>query len=340
MLSNDYIYMSGNEDFAYFRDKKYLLQVEPQLDILENMYIVGNELVNEYNGNDFQTISETVLYIGHFSVSHFGNTLIDNLSRLWYVPTKSTRLVFTASNNWVEAAYFYKLLSLLGYDKDKVQRINNNTKLKRVIVPQKSFIHDKYVLPIYLTIFERMNSNMQFEKMAEYDKIYLTRKQLKRKKEVGERKIEEFFISNGYQPIALETLSLEKQAYILSHCREVASIEGTHAHSIVWSRGNIKRQIIIRKQSECIPRQMMLNEIYKIPIVFVDAYSEPYKGFPINHDRGPFLLCWNKQLEKFAMDNKMIIPKSCLNGNYRDYFLYTIKCIFYKIKHIVKHLIR
>ena len=171
------------------------------------------------------------------------------------------------------------------------------------------------------------------------DKIYLTRTHLKRKKEIGEKRFEQFFRDNGFSIIAPEELSLKHQACIFHNAKVVASLEGTHAHGIVWSRGTIK-QIILRKQSEVIPRQMMLNQLWGIKTLFIDVFEEPYKGFPITHDRGPFLLKWTEQMERFASDNGMNVISKYRKGFIIDFFEYSVKCGFYWVIHRIKGLVR
>ena len=185
-----------------------------------------------------------------------------------------------------------------------------------------------------------MFQNMKLKKENEtYEKIYLTRRKLRKKKEIGEWRFEFFFKFNGYKIISPERLSIEQQAIIMRNAQSIASIEGTHAHGIVWcsrTDSNMKQQIILRKQSECIPRQMMLNELWDIATTFVDIFEEPFKGFPISHDRGPFLLRWSKQIEQFAKDNNMTVPKRSRYGFVQDYVEYIIKCFLFWVKHFIK----
>ena len=171
-----------------------------------------------------------------------------------------------------------------------------------------------------------------------YEKIYLTRQQLKKHKEVGEKVFERFFELNGFQVIAPEQLSFIEQVVVFRHAKEIASIEGTHAHNIIFkgtSRDPYK-QIILRKQSEIIPRQIQLNQITDGNVDWIDVYSEPFKGFPISHDRGPFLLKWNEQIEQYAHDNHMILPKFRRIYALPNMIIYMCKCIGYWLKHNIK----
>lgn len=96
-------------------------------------------------------------------------------------------------------------------------------------------------------------------------------------------------------------------------------------------------QIVLRKQSEVIPRQMMFNRLWQSELVIVDVFEEPFKGFPISHDRGPFLLRWTKEIEQFAKDNHMVVPKECRRGYWWEWIVYASKCVIYKAWHMYKH---
>lgn len=99
-------------------------------------------------------------------------------------------------------------------------------------------------------------------------------------------------------------------------------------------------QIVLRKQSEVIPRQLMFNRLWNRDILYVDVFEEPFEGFPISHDRGPFLLRWTKEIEQFAQDNNMTVPRECRRGYWLDWIEYTFKCVIYRLWHTLKHTFR
>lgn len=174
--------------------------------------------------------------------------------------------------------------------------------------------------------------------MGGVKRIYLTRRKLKRKKEIGETIFEEFYKINGFEVIAPEQLSFEEQVFLFHNCEEVASIEGTHAHNIVFKgiSGCHYKQIILRKQSECIPRQMQLNQITNGNVEFIDVWREPFNGFPISHDRGPFLIEWNENIERYAKDNAMVMPSNPYKNKWKNRIVYSMKCMLYFTKHQIK----
>ncbi len=289
-------------------------------------------------------IDEEVVYIGDFTTGHYGNFLIDNLSRFWYVLKYKPlcKLAYIRKDFTFDSKpWSREIIHYLGLKCDAFLDIRKPTKFKRVIVPEKSFSHDQYVFNEYKLIFEAMYKAMETEKFHVYEKVYLTRTMLDMKKEVGEKLFERFFQMNGFQIVSPEKLTIAEQAFILRNCKEVASIEGTHAHNIVFKANSGIRyhQIILRKQSECIPRQMQLNQITNGEVTWIDVWREPFGNFPITHDRGPFLIEWNDNVEKFARDNNMVIPDINHFIVYMNRALYCWKCLLYWCKHNAKKVV-
>lgn len=337
-------------DLFYFIGRKYVRLEEPTAERISNAIVFPYEdgvsqIEKETPINQSVKVSDkTVIYLGYMSTAHYGNILFDFISRLWWQAENKQNFdwIYTAPNRVHTPALLHQLAELfLGKDVNLV-RVTNPTQYKEIIVPQQTFIHDQYIMPQYASIYSKIYLALQPKNTIAYDKIYLTRTHLNRHKEIGEKRFERFFEANGYHVIAPEELAIADQAYLINHCIEMASIEGSHAHGVVWAnpRGGGGRQIILRKQSEVIPRQIMLNQLWEKELVLIDVFDEPFRNFPISHDRGPFLLRWTPQIEQFAKDNNMMVPSECRRGYWTDLIEYTIKCIIYKIWHILKHTFR
>ena len=335
------------DDLKYYLGKQFVSAKKPIVDIKHDAYIVpsGFDLPEgvsvDYNGvTPCERCDEDVVYFGNIYTAHFGNILYDYVSRLWWQVenAKPQKWVFIKPQRVTVPTLLYQIAEWMGIKREMLVEVTTPTRFKSVIVPEEAFIHDGYIMPAYASIFNRMYEAMQQKDIPTYDKIYLTRRSLKRKKEIGEWRFEKFFAANGYQVIAPEKLRLEEQAYLLRHCKSIASLEGSHAHGVVWSEyGTGGGQIVLRKQSEVIPRQIMFNRLWQRELVFVDVFEEPFKGFPISHDRGPFLLRWTKEMEQYAKDNGMIVPASCRYGYWKDWIVYAFKCVLYKAWHMYKH---
>ena len=270
--------------------------------------------------------------------------MIDYLCRLWG-DYEDKKLVYRSNKLSIEASNLYlNILKYLQIDKCQLQRITKPTLCKQILIPEKSMVHDSYITESYAQIYENIwlsiAKYVDVSKIETYDKIYVTRRKLKKHKEIGELVFERLFEMNGFKVIAPETLSFEEQVVVFRNAKEIASIEGTHAHNIIF-KGTSKqsyRQIILRKQSEIIPRQIQLNQITGGEVIWIDIYNEPFKGFPITHDRGPFLLKWNKHIEKFARDNNMSLPWFRRIYALPNMVEYVSKCAVYWLIHNTKRI--
>lgn len=343
-------YINETYDVAnlnYFLSKRYVLSDEATVKRITNAIVLPDSDMlfddNSSNLSEAQWNEESplaVVYLGCLFTAHYGNLLFDYISRLWWQEKNVNNYpwVFTAPKNVKTPPLLYQLAELVGIERNHLIRVTEPTRFAEVIIPQPTFIHDKYIMPEYAAIYNRMYLSMQQQDREKYDKIYLTRTHLKRHKEVGEKRFERFFTANGFKVVAPEELDLAEQAYLIRHCKELASIEGSHAHGVVWCEcGHGGGQIVLRKQSEVIPRQIMFNRLWQRDLIVVDVFEEPFKGFPISHDRGPFLLRWTKEMEQFAQDNHMVVPKECRRGYWLDWIEYALKCIMYKVWHVYKH---
>ncbi len=324
--------------------------IVPNLDdinVLNMGKVVENYIVSNLTDKDItslEKIEADVVYIGDFSTQHYGNFLIDYLCRLWG-NYEEKKIIYVSNKLTIEKSHSYlNILRYLHVEKSQLQRITKPTYCKRILIPEKSMIHDNYITESYAQIYENIWQSIakyvDVSKIETYDKIYVTRRKLKKHKEIGELVFERFFKMNGFKVIAPETLSFEEQVVVFRNAKEIASIEGTHAHNIIF-KGTSKhpyKQIILRKQSEIIPRQIQLNQITGGEVVWIDIYNEPFKGFPISHDRGPFLLRWNKQIEKYARDNNMILPRFRRIYALPNMVEYISKCAVYWLKHNIKRI--
>lgn len=359
-----------NIDIRYSLSRDYISKVKLSVDIVEDKILVpyssnniscklekgvystikgriDNQLFinkDEFNPNEYELLDEEVIYIGNFSTRHYGNFLIDYLCRLWYYLDHKLKLVYVSERLCIEESQAYlNILSFLDIKREDIYRISKPTLCKRIYIPEMSMVHGLYITKDYARIYENIweSVNKYISTEICYDKVYLTRRQLSKKKEIGERYFERFFELNGFKVIAPEKLSFIQQVHLFRNAFEIASIEGTHAHNIIFKGTSNKKykQIILRKQSEFIPRQIQLNQITNGDTVWIDVYYEPFKGFPISHDRGPFLIImWNEQIEKFANDNNMIIPHFSRVSYIFDILEYSVKCVAYIIKHSIKRL--
>lgn len=291
----------------------------------------------DYDVSEQVNLDDIVIFMGH-SFSHWGSFLLDHIARLWYVLREPNKYKIAYCGIGYNPSTFgdisnqcYEFFNLIGIKKEQLIDIRNPTSFKKVIIPQLSFSPGIYYHNQYRAIYETASVSVLTNEYTVFEKIYFTRTQFPKHKEIGERLIENFFEINGFEIISPEKLNVSEQIFYINNCSVFASLEGTIAHQILFASHKLEKHIVIKKQSEINIRQHLFNQIKGIEAEYIDAYIEPYKGFPISHDDGPFLLDFNKNMLCFAKNNGM--EYSFLKVKFYFVFnftYYTWKCVWKK----------
>lgn len=307
----------------------------------------------EYDEADVSDIEDEVLFLGPIT-QHWGSFLVDQLSRLWYVVQKSYKgKIAYCGVNFTEGTFgsidkpARQLFELLGIGSDRLIDIRKPSRFSRVIIPELSFAQGQFITKEYKDIYQTIADNVIDSDWPIYDKLYLTRTAIKKRKEVGEEKIEEIFAGNGFKVLSMEKLSVAEQVHYMKHCSVVASIDGTVAHNILFAK-KCTKQIVLEKQSRINPYQHLFNELMGVQLEYIDVYSEPYKGYPLNHDDGPFLVYVSEKLERYISDNGLTMVRESLILKLMNRIKYTWMCfvigvlkpglgpVYMKLKRLIK----
>lgn len=285
-------------------------------------------------------MDETVVFIGQMR-GHWGNFLFDCMARMWYVLQEehSYRLAYCGvqiqENALSDPGTSYgRFMELLGIEPERLIEIVRPVRFRQVIIPELSVFPGTLCADGFTAVYRRAVENVgRMSGMPVYDKIYLTRRQMTVCKELGEKEIEAIFCRMGYTVIAPESLPIEEQIYLFSHCKEMVSMEGTASHNILFAQDGTK-QIILRKQNYLNTRQIMYNDMMGIRPDYIDIFYEPYRGFPLNHDAGPFYTGVTSALRRYVNRRGY---RFTLGENIRaaaarigNFFVYTLKCVYYK----------
>lgn len=225
-------------------------------------------------------IDEEVIFGGFVNNNEWGHFLVDWSTRLWYALKENLdSKIFFCVRTETECFLpnILRLMELGGLDTERVIIVNPNTLpilCKRIIIPQEALCQ-KYYTDNYFLLFRNAVEKVKKEKMnlQPYEKIYMTRTQLKPKKEIGEKYIEKVFSQKGYFIIAPETLTVDEQIYYICNCKELASIEGSAAHNIVFAEKGHTHQIILEKKRGYNIRQLIINEISNIKVDYIGTYT-------------------------------------------------------------------
>ncbi|MCM1297030.1 MAG: glycosyltransferase family 61 protein [Muribaculaceae bacterium] len=302
----------------------------------EDVHLWGGSY--EVEESAVETVPETVIFIGQI-FGHWGNFLFDCLARLWYALEEETphRLAYCSmqeEEGILGRGRYREFLELLGIRPERLIDIRKTTRFRRVIIPQLSIFPGTFCTRECLAVFERAAAAAERAwKGVSHEKIYFTRTQMPNCKELGEREVEKVFRRLGYTVIAPEQLPAAEQIALLSRCKAFASIEGTASHNIVFAREGTEH-IILRKQSYRNTRQVLFDRLRKIEPQYIDIYYEPFRGFPLSHDAGPFWVGVTAPMRAWMREHglKMALPERFAQALRQavNAAVYALKCVYYK----------
>lgn len=238
----------------------------------------------EVEREELKYSDETVIY-GGVAINHFGHTMLECLSRLWWVienPKSKYKIIFLSTVPG--KSYIYPFAEMMGISKDRIVLLDSPTQFKKVIVPDET-IHsqsgyrDKYMLP-YNKIRENIEPSI-------HKKIYFTRSALARHDTVNEEYFEEFYRQRGFHVVSPEKLPIEEQIALAVGADEVACVLGTLSHFALFCKPGTKYTLLTRQYLNTLPAQMIINDASNVDYSIVDVSAN---FLPTKHTGGVFLL--------------------------------------------------
>ena len=301
--------------------------------IYQNQYIAtsgivsyGRDLLHRYGTPtevfggyyDFKiekTIDEPVIYCGMIT-NHWGHFLVDFTTRLWYALSndKGIKIVFVVrENQHIDLiSNIKRFLELLGYKSEQILLINKPTKFKTVILPECSYVTNKYFSKKFLDVFDAVAENVSTLSSHTFKKdfpnnVYFARNKWHKAKssEFGEEILTDFFRRNNFAILSPEKYTLDEQIHIIRNSKIIASIEGTIPHNMLFAHKG-QKLLIINKTYNINSMQRDVNIMKNLDVTFVDAYVSI---FPVPMGDGPFVVVYNNQLKKYANDNNLTEPQ-------------------------------
>lgn len=115
--------------------------------------------------------------------------------------------------------------------------------VERLIVPEMSYKPYFYYNHDFERIIEKIVSNCNYGNLIPHEKVYFSRGKFANKVDYGERALITLFERNGYYIVYPEEHTFQEQVFYVNTCRFFASVGGSCAHNIVFSRS--KPQVII-----------------------------------------------------------------------------------------------
>ena len=263
--------------------------------------------------NNVQYIDKDVVYLGGI-LQHFGDFLINNLVRTYCLLDKKYSkycvVLVNDKNLNVIPKYVYTFLKLLRVPRNKIIILNDTARFKNVYIPNQG-----WNLPIWSSeqcanTFDAMAKNVGKIKLKKYEKIYFSRDCLKIRRTYGEKYVSEIFKKNGFSIICPEKLSLQKQIYLVRHCKILAGCAGSALHLALFMKPGgtvvqIKRNGL-KKDNSAI--QYLINKIKRLNSVFISGSIE--KRLTLHCTSTPQIIGLNKYLRQFLDENGFVYDKN------------------------------
>lgn len=256
-----------------------------------------------FDPDTVNNIRQEIIFAGFINNNEWGHFIADWSTRLWYVMDNDLPIYFCCREKQMEILKnIQDLIELCGIDIDRIHVLMSGEKpyrFTRVFLPESSLtakVHNiEFLKPFKKAVANAraVNDPSKFNK-----KIYLTRTRMKYCKEVGEKDIEHIFAKRGFQVVAPEKLSVREQVCMFAGCRELASLDGSAPHGIVFCNGGVNH-IIFEKTDNRNFRQEVLDELAGARIRYVRAW---FFKTPSVDTMGPFLVGITDEVRNFCRE--------------------------------------
>ncbi|MBQ9117774.1 MAG: glycosyltransferase family 61 protein [Clostridia bacterium] len=265
-----------------------------------------------YTWEEEDYCEDTAIYLGVF-FKHWGHFLIDLVGRAWYLArhdSSKAKIVYLGDEEI--PGNFLEFFELLGIRKDQLLRIQKPTRFKDVIVPEYSASSCVWYTEEYLSIFSAIAEKVKAEELdfAVPEKVYFTRLGFGKAKqsEVGEEYLAAWLSANGYTLVSPEKLSLRQQVHIWNQAKSIACLDGTIPLNVNFSNNKDLQLLVMHKTS--LEHQNLEMSLLMRPcnVTLLDAYWEPFDGYPKSIGAGPFLLCVSDDVVEYSKQADLVMP--------------------------------
>lgn len=320
----------------------------------------------KYRFASLQKINKTAIYLG-LANKHWGHFIIDNIQRLWFPlaagmidPNKKSVEFDLKSFKDYEFVYvgtgqfgdefignYKSFFELLGLDVKKIKIVNEVMQYDTVVVPDVAIYPGRFIYSIIREVFEIVVNNSLTDLQTlpnSKERIFFSRAHLPNQLELGTEQIEESFRKCGFEVLYPEELTLKEQIYYWNTAKEIACINGTIPHNAVFAKNNLKLYVI-NKMSRVVGYQSTIDKIWCGEPVYIAAYKEPFKRYPLTVNSGPFWLIMNENVISFFRNELHLVYDQTDNKSFMCKYLFMclateIKLRLSWFKRMIKSIIR
>ena len=157
----------------------------------------NGQFVPKYSRENIPFVDRDAIFIGNV-YPQFGHFLLEHMNRAWVLADKKYKemLVVLINNQNVNPVpeYMYKFLELMGIPRQNILILNQTTQFRNVFIPSQGFNIPLYSSHEFGKTFDVIAENINCDSNEEYyEKIYMSRDALKKRRTYGEKFISGIF---------------------------------------------------------------------------------------------------------------------------------------------------
>lgn len=265
----------------------------------------------DINVSDVVYCDEAVVYMGLF-IAHWGHFILEYCTRLWYIIENNIncRIAFCKTdweNNSLEGPYV-EFLNLLGIEKDRLVFIESPTQFHKIIVPEQSYLRNKYYTKSYMNLISYVKDRVNLS-LPVYEKIYFSRKEFVKnmcpQKEHGEAAIEKSFELNGFKVFYPEKMTTLEQIWYVKNCKQIVVAIGGAGCNTVFLNKNATAIFLEKMAINGGDTLQICQSAGVEKIVYIDCYRNWFPSVSRTYGTGPHCLAVTKELTCFLKEHKM-----------------------------------
>jgi len=275
-------------------------------------------IINSYPYDQEKVLhSDEIVLFGGGVWGHFGHVLVDALSRLWWLarnPQYTGRVAYVLMGTRLLYRPFVDIMALLGVPEEKILIVEQPTQFSEILVPDQTFFsYDSGYKEKFTEIFHTIRDQVRPGNLS---KVYLTRTQLTKQDTVNEEYFETFYRNHGWNIVAPEKLSVAEQVSMIAGADELACVEGTLSHLVLFAKEDVKLTILKRTSAHTVP-QSIINQATGIDVTYVDVSMN---FLPTSHATGAFLMGPTPFFRQYAWDQyQESVPDFDIDSYVADY---------------------
>ncbi len=185
------------------------------------------------------TVDAEVVYLGWF-FDHFGHFLLESLARAWALDQidPAIPVIFHAQRKPNLSGPILEILALLGIPPERIIVPQEQTRFRRVIVPEPLYEISHAANPWFTQPFQRIAATLPPRVTPTDQPLYLSRRLLSSRQRtiVGEFEMEEVLRDNGFLVAHPETMSFVDQVRMVNRHREIFTSAGSGAYMPLFAR--------------------------------------------------------------------------------------------------------